>query len=143
MARADPRFEKQGAQTVNDSGQNQPLKGLRVLIVEDEAPIALQVEDMLVESECDVVGPASRVGQALKLIADEPVDAAVLDLNIAGDLVYPVADALEKRGLPYIFATGYGASSLTEPYRSRRVLQKPFSRRDLLQAMAEALQKAG
>jgi CheY-like chemotaxis protein len=143
MARADPRFEQQGAQTVNDSGQNQPLKGLRVLIVEDEAPIALQVEDMLVESECDVVGPASRVGQALKLIADEPVDAAVLDLNIAGDLVYPVADALEKRGLPYIFATGYGASSLTEPYRSRRVLQKPFSRRDLLQAMAEALQKAG
>lgn len=128
---------------MNDSGQNQPLKGLRVLIVEDEAPIALQLEDMLVESECDVVGPASRVGQALKLIADEPVDAAVLDLNIAGDLVYPVADALEKRGLPYIFATGYGASSLTEPYRSRRVLQKPFSRRDLLQAMAEALQKAG
>jgi len=126
---------------VNESGQSQSLKGLRILIVEDEAPIALQVEDMLVESDCDVVGPASRVGQALKLIDEEPVDAAVLDLNIAGDLVYPVADALEKRGLPYIFVTGYGASSLTEPYRSRRVLQKPFSRRELLQAMREAVEQ--
>ena len=126
---------------MNESGQSQSLKGLRILIVEDEAPIALQVEDMLVESDCDVVGPASRVGQALKLIDEEPVDAAVLDLNIAGDLVYPVADALEKRGLPYIFATGYGASSLTEPYRSRRVLQKPFSRRELLQAVREAVQQ--
>lgn len=127
---------------MNESGQSTPLKGLRILIVEDEAPIALQVEDMLVESDCDVVGPASRVGQALKLIDDEAVDAAVLDLNIAGDLVYPVADALEKRGLPYIFATGYGASSLTEPYRGRPVLQKPFSRRELLQAMQEAVGEA-
>lgn len=126
---------------MNDSGESQALKGLRVLIVEDEAPIALQIEDMLIESECGVVGPASRVTQALKLIDEEPVDLAVLDLNIAGDLVYPVADALEKRGIPYIFATGYGASSLTEPYRSRRVLQKPFSRRELLQAMEDALQE--
>lgn len=127
---------------MNDSRQSQALKGLHILIVEDEAPIALQVEDMLVESGCEVVGPASRVAQALKLIDEEPVDAAVLDLNIAGDLVYPVADALDKRGVPYIFATGYGASSLTEPYRRRRVLQKPFSRRELLQAMQEALEEA-
>jgi CheY-like chemotaxis protein len=95
---------------------------------------------MLVDSDCEVVGPASRVAQALKLLDDETVDAAVLDLNIAGDLVYPVADALEKRGLPYIFATGYGASGLTEPYRRQRVLQKPFSRRELLQAMQEAVE---
>ncbi|MGK2921617.1 MAG: response regulator [Methyloceanibacter sp.] len=127
---------------MNDSGQNGTLRGLRVLVVEDEAPIALQLEDMLVDSDCEVVGPASRVAQALKLIDDETVDAAVLDLNIAGDLVYPVADALEKRGLPYIFVTGYGASGLTEPYRSRRVLQKPFSRRELLQAMQEAVEAA-
>ncbi len=127
---------------MNDSGQNGTPRGLRVLVVEDEAPIALQLEDMLVDSDCEVVGPASRVAQALKLIDDETVDAAVLDLNIAGDLVYPVADALEKRGLPYIFVTGYGASGLTEPYRSRRVLQKPFSRRELLQAMQEAVEAA-
>lgn len=127
---------------MNDSGQSEALKGLRILVVEDEAPIALQVEDMLVESECEVVGPASRVTQALRLIDERPVDAAVLDLNIAGDLVYPVAEALEKRGLPYIFATGYAASSLTEPYRTRPVLQKPFSRRQLLQAMQEALEEA-
>ena len=127
---------------MNDSGQSGTLRGLHVLVVEDEAPIALQLEDMLVESDCEVVGPASRVAQALKLLDDETVDAAVLDLNIAGDLVYPVADALEKRGLPYIFVTGYGASGLTEPYRSQRVLQKPFSRRELLQAMQEAVEAA-
>jgi len=127
---------------VNDSVQHQTLRGLRVLVVEDEAPIALQLEDMLMDSDCEVVGPASRVAQALKLLDDETVDAAVLDLNIAGDLVYPVADALEKRGLPYIFATGYGASGLTEPYRRQHVLQKPFSRRELLQAMQEAVEAA-
>lgn len=124
---------------MNDSEQSRALKGLRVLIVEDEAPIALQVEDMLVESECEVVGPASRVTQALKLLDERPVDAAVLDLNIAGDMVYPVADALDKRGLPYLFATGYAASSLSEPYQARRVLQKPFSRRELLRAIQDVL----
>lgn len=124
---------------MNDSEQSRALKGLRVLIVEDEAPIALQVEDMLVESECEVVGPASRVTQALKLLDERPVDAAVLDLNIAGDMVYPVADALDKRGLPYLFATGYAASSLSKPYQARRVLQKPFSRRELLRAIQDVL----
>jgi len=104
------------------------MKGLRILIVEDQAPIALQLEDMLIESECEVVGPASRVGQALRLLNEHPVDAAVLDLNIAGELVYPVADALDARGLPYVFATGYSRSDLAAPYRSRRILQKPFSR---------------
>jgi CheY-like chemotaxis protein len=127
---------------VNDSVQRRTLRGLRVLVVVDEAQIALQLEDMLVDSDCEVVGPASRVAQALKLLDDETVDAAVLDLNIAGDLVYPVADALDNRGLPYIFATGYGVSGLTEPYRNRRVLQKPFSRRELLQAMQDALDEA-
>ena len=89
-----------------------------------------------------MVGPASRVRQAHQLLDEQPVEAAVLDLNIAGELVYPVADELKKRGLPYIFATGYGASGVAEPYRSQFVLQKPFSRRELLNAMLEAFQFA-
>jgi CheY-like chemotaxis protein len=92
----------------------------------------------LTEWGCIVVGPAARVGQALKLLNEQPVDGAVLDLNIAGELVYPVADELTKRGLPYIFATGYGASGLTEPYRGQRVVEKPFARRALLQAMIDS-----
>ena len=127
---------------MNDSEENPRLDGLSVLVVEDEAPIALQLEDMLSELGCTVVGPASRVAQALQLLNDEKVDAAVLDLNIAGDLVYPVADALENRGLPYIFATGYGAAGLTEPYLNQTVLEKPFQRRALLQALRDCLKGA-
>lgn len=118
---------------------DRPLKGLRVLIVEDQAPIALQLEDMLVDSECEVVGPASRVDQALKLLEEQAVDTAVLDINIAGDLVYPVADAMDARGLPYIFATGYSPSDVASPYGDRRILQKPFSRRVFLDAIRETI----
>jgi DNA-binding NarL/FixJ family response regulator len=70
-----------------------------VLIVEDEALVAFQLEDMLADLGCAIIGPASRVGQALDLLRRRPVDAAVLDLNIGGELVYPVADALACRGL--------------------------------------------
>ena len=115
------------------SEEAESLKGLRVLVVEDQAPIALQLEDMLVESKCEVVGPASRVGQALRLLSENAVDAAVLDLNIAGELVYPVADALDTRGLPYIFATGYDPSDVAGRYGHRPVVQKPFSRRAFLE----------
>lgn len=117
--------------------QEAPLRGLRILVVEDQAPIALQVEDMLVESECEVVGPASRVEQALKLLEEQAVDAAVLDLNIAGEMVYPVAEVMDTRGLPYVFATGCDPSDLAGPYKQKPVLQKPFSRRTLLEAMQE------
>jgi len=126
---------------VNDSEHNPQLKDLRVLVVEDEALIALQLEDMLTELGCAVIGPASRVRQALELLDGEPVEAAVLDLNIAGELVYPVADTLGNRGLPYIFVTGYGTSGLVEPYRSRVVLEKPFARRELLQALLDTLRR--
>ena len=116
------------------SEEEELLKGLRVLVVEDQAPIALQLEDMLVESECQVVGPASRVGQALRLLGENVVDAAVLDLNVAGELVYPVADALDARGLPYIFATGYDPSDVSGRYGHRTIVRKPFSRRVFLEA---------
>lgn len=115
------------------------LKGLRVLVVEDEALVALQLEDMLSDLGCAVVGPAARVGQALELLNGHKIDAAVLDLNVAGELVYPVAEALTARRVPFIFATGYGAAGLTEPYRSRPVLQKPFLLSQLRKAMLDSL----
>jgi len=127
---------------VNKKEQTPDLSGLQILVVEDEAPIALQLEDMLTELGATVIGPASRVRQALQLLEEQPADAAVLDLNIAGELVYPVAEVLETKGVPYIFATGYGISGLSEPYRSRAVLQKPFSRRELLRAIQEVLPRA-
>jgi len=66
----------------------------------------------------------------------------VLDLNVGGELVYPVADALARHGLPYIFATGYGAFGLTMPYRRRPILQKPFLQSDLRKAMLAGLMQA-
>jgi CheY-like chemotaxis protein len=138
---ADSRIAAGAEQAVNKSEHNPQLKDLRVLVVEDEALIALQLEDMLMELGCAVIGPASRVGRALELLDGEPVEAAVLDLNIAGELVYPVADELRSRGLPYIFVTGYGTSGLSEPYRSRPILEKPFARRELLRAMLDTLQR--
>ena len=127
---------------MNDSAQNLRLKGLRVLVVEDEAMVALQLEDMLQELGCATVGPASRVGQALDLLRKHAIDAAVLDLNVAGELVYPVADVLAGRGLPYIFATGYGAAGLAPPYRDHPVLQKPFLQDQLCSAILESLPDA-
>ena len=126
----------------SESAQALKLPGLRVLIVEDEALVALQLEDMLADLGCAIIGPASRVGQALDLLGRQTVDAAVLDLNVGGELVYPVADALARRGLPYIFATGYGAAGLTMPYRRRPVLQKPFLQSDLRKAMLASLMEA-
>jgi CheY-like chemotaxis protein len=126
----------------SESAQALKLPGLRVLIVEDEALVALQLEDMLADLGCAIIGPASRVGQALDLLGRQTVDAAVLDLNVGGELVYPVADALAHRGLPYIFATGYGASGVAMPYRRRPVLQKPFLQSDLRKAMLTSLMEA-
>ena len=95
---------------------------------------------MLADLGCAIIGPASRVGQALDLLGRQTVDAGVLDLNVGGG--YPVADALARRGLPYIFATGYGASGLTMPYRRRPVLHKPFLQSDLRKAMLASLMEA-
>lgn len=120
---------------INDSKFN----SLRVLIVEDEAQVALQLEDMLGDLGASVVGPASRVGQALDLLDRQVVDAAVLDLNVAGELVYPVADQLAARGIPFVFATGYGADALTDAYRTRPVLEKPFRLSQLGKALLESL----
>lgn len=124
---------------MNESTESLKLKGLRVLVVEDEALVALQLEDMLAALGCSIIGPASRVEQALDLLDGEPVDAAVLDLNIAGELVYPVADVLGARGLPFIFATGYGAEGVSKPYRDRPVLQKPVFQNQLRKAMLDSL----
>jgi hypothetical protein len=101
--------------------------------------VAFQLEDMLADLGCAVIGPASRVGQALDLLGQEWVDAGVLDLNVAGD---PVTDALAAQNLPYIFATGYGASGLTARYAAGRSCKSPFLQNDLRKAMLDSLMEA-
>lgn len=112
-------------------GADPKLLGLRVLVVEDEAAISLLLEDMLLELGCEVVGPVGRLAAALEAVATPDFDVAVLDVNLAGQPIYPVAEALAARSLPFVFSTGYGAGGLDERFRDRPVLQKPFSQQDL------------
>ena len=109
---------------------------LRVLIVEDEMLVAMNLEDMLLELGHEVAGIAGRLGAALALAKDAAFDAAILDVNLAGEKSFPVADLLAERGLPFLFATGYGLQGIEERYRSRTVLQKPFRSADLEAALA-------
>lgn len=98
----------------------------RVLVVEDEALVAMLVEDALLDAGFAVIGPAATVEEAIELIGRETPDAVVLDLNLAGEVSTPVADELAARRIPYIIATGYGASGLPEGHRNAPVLAKPY-----------------
>lgn len=102
------------------------LLGKRVLVVEDEWLVATAIEDMLCDLGCVVVGPFARVADALVAAREEPVDVALLDVNVAGEQVFPVAHALEKRGVPFLFVTGYGESALPRDRPHWEAQAKPF-----------------
>lgn len=114
-------------------------RSLRVLVVEDESVIAMMTEDLLVELGHVVTGTVARVDKAASLAATAPIDLAILDVNLDGEWTYPVAEALRDRGVPFIFATGYGATSLDPAWRDRPVLQKPFELRDMARSIQAAL----
>ena len=116
------------------------FQGRRVLVVEDEMMISMLVEDMLSELGCAVVGPAHALDDALDLARSEVgLDAALLDVNLGGQPVFAVADALRAKGVPAIFSTGYGDAALRDVDRGAPVLQKPFRAGDLARALGEAL----
>ena len=112
------------------SRQRQSLRGRRVLVVEDEALVAMVMEDGLVEAGAEVVGPACTVDEALGLIeraaCDGGLSAAVLDINLEGTAVSPVADRLATLGVPFVFATGYGQGCHKGLHTAAPVLAKPF-----------------
>ena len=108
------------------------LSGLRVLVVEDDALIAMLLEDLLDEFGCQVVGPAATIGEALNLIEAATIDVALLDLNLGhGQTTYHLADVLGSQGVPFAFVTGLDALSLQNPYETSPTLQKPFRPADL------------
>lgn len=106
--------------------QSSPSARLRVLVVEDESLVAMFLEDVLEDLGHEMVGPYSRVDAALPAAQSENFDVAILDVNVNGQAIFPVAEAIASRGLPFIFSTGYGQKSLPEQYRSRPTLDKPF-----------------
>lgn len=113
------------------------LEGLRVLVVEDEMMVSMLIEDMLGELGCHVVGPASRLDEAMALARDVDIDCAVLDVNLGGQAIFPLADLLRERGRPFAFATGYGDAGLRDVDRGTPVLQKPFREGDLARVLGE------
>lgn len=114
------------------------LRGKRVLVVEDEALIAVMVEDMLLEMGSEVVGPAATIEGALALARSEAIDAAVLDVNVRGERIDPVAEALMARGVPVLFATGYGEVRLASGIPVT-VIDKPYTQEKLARGLAAAM----
>jgi CheY-like chemotaxis protein len=104
---------------------------LRVLVVEDEMLVAMNIEDMLLELGHEVAGLAGRLGPALALAKEARFDVAMLDVNLAGEASFPIADLLAERGIPFLFATGYGRAGIEERFRGRPILQKPFRAAEL------------
>jgi CheY-like chemotaxis protein len=122
--------------------ENEGSPPLRVLVVEDEMMVAMLIEDMLLDLGCTMVGPFVRLDAALEAAREEEVDAAVLDFNLNGEVIYPVAWTLRERNIPFVFATGYGASVLSDSFMGIPLLQKPFQQDDLQWALRRALQQS-
>jgi CheY-like chemotaxis protein len=125
--------------TDSTQGLAQSLTGMRILIVEDEMIVAMMLEDMLIGLGCEVV-KAGRVAKAMHLVVTGEIDGAILDVNVAGEPVYPVANELRGRGIPFIFSSGYGVEGLAPEYRDRPTLSKPFQESELAPLLAGAIQ---
>lgn len=110
------------------------LSGLRILVVEDEAILAWEAEEILKDAGAIVIGPVHNVADAIALIAKgEKIDAAMLDVSLNGAVSTPVAGALEANGVPYIYTTGYARITKSDP--KLIVLEKPYTSTDLITAI--------
>lgn len=119
---------------------NGGLQGRRVLVVEDEALVAMLLETILEDMGCTPVGPASNIDEGEALARDEAaLDAALLDVNVAGRQVFPVAAALKARGVPFVFSTGYGEGGLPDEWRGNPTIQKPFTEAAIRDALMKAM----
>jgi CheY-like chemotaxis protein len=119
---------------------SQAFAGRRVLVVEDESLVAMLLETILEDMGCVPVGPAATVDEGLELAAgDGPLDAALLDVNVAGKQVFPIAEALKARGVPFVFSTGYGEGGLPDEWRGQPTLQKPFTEAAVRNALMTAM----
>jgi CheY-like chemotaxis protein len=118
------------------------LAGVRVLLVEDDGAVAYPIEAMLHESGCRVVGHATRLLEAFALLAMRAFDVALLDVRLGGELVFPFAEELARRGRPFVLSTASGKWIIPEALRDRPLLLKPYNITDLEVALRRALDDA-
>ena len=116
--------------------------GRSVFLVEDEVMIRMMVADMLEELGYKIAAEAGDITEAMRLAQATEFDIAILDVNVNGKVISPVADVIMAKGCPFIFATGYGSSGLPEEYRDRPALQKPFQLETLARMIDTTLKDA-
>jgi CheY-like chemotaxis protein len=118
-----------------------PLAGVRVLIVEDEYLLAMLLEDELLSAGCTIVDVASNLEKAHEAVRRGAFDVALLDVNLGGETVYPVADALAQAGIAFVFLSGYGAGNFPERFQDRPRVGKPYEIGELLREISRSLGK--
>ncbi|MGI6854430.1 response regulator [Mesorhizobium sp. 1B3] len=117
--------------------EQSPLAGLHILVVEDAFLVALDLSDQLTDSGCEVIGPAASVKQALEKMDGVALDGAVLDVNLAGERSFPIAEVLASRGIPFLFLTGYDSSTVfPDEFQQAPRLSKPVNANALKNAVA-------
>lgn len=115
-----------------------PLRGQRILVVEDDALLAMSVDDMLREAGANVAGPAATLDSAVQLVAEDHLSAAILDIRLNGDEVWPVARLLAENGVPFVFYTGhFDRTSIPAEWVDRPILSKPARSKQILAALAD------
>lgn len=117
--------------------------GTRVLIVEDEALIAFLIQEYLEDLGCIPVGPFDSVAGALEAVQSEVFDVALLDILLKGEKVFPVADVLAERNLPFLFLSGYGQKASPPGHSDRKVCPKPFTAKEFAASLAAVLAEGG
>jgi two-component sensor histidine kinase len=129
MSMGEPKKVRNGAD--NAAKQVGVAPGRRVLLVEDEALVAMMIQDCLTEWGHSVIGPIGRASDALQAVKECDYDAAILDINLGDGMAYPVAEILSARGVPFVFVTGYEADTVDDRFSNIPVLQKPIERQML------------
>lgn len=115
------------------------LNGKRILVIEDEYYIASDLKRALLREGAVVIGPFNTVPQGLAAVSNDPIDAALIDVNLEGVTSFPIADKLDERGVPYTFLTGYDGTTLPDRYRDRPRLAKPFTMEIVLNSLRDLI----
>jgi DNA-binding response OmpR family regulator len=118
------------------------LAGRRVLVVEDEVMVAMLVESVLEDEQCAIVGPIGDLDAALTAAACEVLDLAVLDINLNGEMVFPVAELLSERGVPFLLLSGYGDKALPSDRQHWPICGKPFRLEELVAALSRLVERS-